>query len=205
PAIVTLWQQKSSLRRNARPMSYLSYFRAAALKGPPDRLVVCRAREQRVSRGKFIRFQRATAGFTTRAFDGYGLRGHLPARPALYVSDPVLVHGLAPLLRASFRPRLTATSLRFAITSRPSRCEEDLHLLAGDHARHTRKGPAVDAGPGTDFSFEVSRSGLQPRAGFLQALNERLRRFRRIVSWFGDDFLGRGTLAIQASVGICVG
>jgi hypothetical protein len=29
--------------------------------------------------------------------------------------------------------------LRFAITSRPSRCEEDLHLLADKHARHTKK------------------------------------------------------------------
>src|SRR6201984_390952 len=29
--------------------------------------------------------------------------------------------------------------LRFAITSRPSRCEEDLHLQAVEHARHTKK------------------------------------------------------------------
>ena len=29
--------------------------------------------------------------------------------------------------------------LRFAITSRPSRCEEDLHLLADKHARHTKQ------------------------------------------------------------------
>jgi hypothetical protein len=46
------------------------------------------------------------------------------------------------LLRASFRPRLAASvisPLRFAITSRPSRCEEDLHLLAVKHARHTKK------------------------------------------------------------------
>src|SRR5438309_7087162 len=55
---------------------------------------------------------------------------------------PVLVHRLASLLRASFRPRLAAgviSPLRFAITSRPSRCEEDLHLQAVDHARHTMK------------------------------------------------------------------
>jgi hypothetical protein len=57
-------------------------------------------------------------------------------------SNPVLVHRLASLLRASFRPRLAASvisPLRFAITSRPSRCEEDFHLLAVKHARHTRK------------------------------------------------------------------
>ena len=33
--------------------------------------------------------------------------------------------------------------LRFAITSRPSRCEEDLHLLADKHARHTIKRASV--------------------------------------------------------------
>jgi hypothetical protein len=42
--------------------------------------------------------------------------------------DPVLVHRLASLLRASFEPRLTTTPLRFAITSPPSGCEEDFHL-----------------------------------------------------------------------------
>jgi hypothetical protein len=55
-----------------------------------------------------------------------------------------IVHRLASLLRASFRPRLAASvisPLRFAITSRPSRCEEDLHLQAVDPARHTQKGP----------------------------------------------------------------
>src|SRR6516162_11665606 len=75
-------------------------------------------------------------------FDGYGLRSHVPARPAPYASDPVLVHRLASLLRASFRPRLAASvisSLRFAITSRASRCEEDFHLQTVEHARHTNK------------------------------------------------------------------
>src|SRR5882672_737765 len=45
-------------------------------------------------------------------------------------------------LRASFRPRLAASlisPLRFAITLRPSRCEEDFHLHAVDHARHTKR------------------------------------------------------------------
>jgi len=39
--------------------------------------------------------------------------------------------------------------LRFAITSRPSRCEEDLHLLAVDPARHTKKrgAPAFTGAP----------------------------------------------------------
>jgi len=34
-----------------------------------------------ISRGKFDRLQRATAGFTTSELDGYGLRNHWPARP----------------------------------------------------------------------------------------------------------------------------
>ena len=54
-----------------------------------------------------------------------------------------LAHAVSgiPVIR---RPRLAASvisPLRFAITSRPSRCEEDLHLLAVEHARHTKKRP----------------------------------------------------------------
>src|SRR5437660_12695270 len=58
----------------------------------------------------------------------------------LPASHPVLVHRLASLLHAFFRPHLTARPLRFAITSPPSGCEEDLHLQAVDHARHTKEG-----------------------------------------------------------------
>src|SRR6266446_9337244 len=46
---------------------------------------------------------------------------------------------LARLLHASFRPRLTATPLRFAITSPSSGCEEDSHLQAIEHARRTNR------------------------------------------------------------------
>ena len=41
------------------------------------------------------------------------------------------------MLRASFRPRLAATPLRFAIPSSLSDWEEDFHLQAVEHARHT--------------------------------------------------------------------
>src|SRR5713226_177804 len=34
-----------------------------------------------ISRGKFDRLRRTTAGFTTSELDGYGLRNQLPARP----------------------------------------------------------------------------------------------------------------------------
>jgi len=74
------------------------------------------------SRDKIDRLRRATAGSTTSALDGYGLRCHWPARPPPYALYPVLVHRLASLLHASFRPRLATTPLRFAITSPPSGC-----------------------------------------------------------------------------------
>src|SRR6266850_2170067 len=57
----------------------------------------------------------------------------------LPASHPVFVHRLASLLHASFRPHLAVRPLRFAITSPPSGCEEDLHLPAVGHARHTKE------------------------------------------------------------------
>src|ERR1700674_1348116 len=94
-----------------------------------------------ISRGKFDRLRCTTAGFTTSELDGYGLRNHWPARPPPQASYPVLVHRLASLLRASFRPRLAASvisPLRFAIPSSPSDWVEGSHLLAVEHAWHTR-------------------------------------------------------------------
>src|SRR5215471_9213419 len=58
-----------------------------------------------------------------------------PGRPRY----PVLVHRAAVLLHASFRPRLTATPLRFANPSPSSDWIEDSHLQAVDHARHTTR------------------------------------------------------------------
>ena len=95
-----------------------------------------------ISRGKFVPLRRATAGFTTSALDGYGLRDPWPARPPPYASYPVLVHRLASLLHASFRPRLAASvisPLRFPNPSPPPGWVDDLHLQAVEHARHTKK------------------------------------------------------------------
>jgi hypothetical protein len=92
-----------------------------------------------ISRGKFDRLPRTPAGFTAPVFDDSGLRSHLPARPAAAASDPVLVHQVAVLLHASFRPHLTMTPLRFANPSPSSGWVEDLHLRAVEHARHTEK------------------------------------------------------------------
>src|SRR5215472_12177562 len=97
------------------------------------------------SRGKFDHLRCTAAGFTTSGLDGYGLRRHLPLRPPPQASYPVLVHRLATLLRASFRPRLAASvisPLRFANPSPPSGWVEDLHLQVVEHARHTKKGHA---------------------------------------------------------------
>src|SRR5712691_12812338 len=64
-----------------------------------------------------------------------------------HASYPVLVHRVAPLLRASFRPRLAAAPLRFANPSPPSGWVEDLHLLAVEHARHTIKRACLEHAP----------------------------------------------------------
>ena len=56
----------------------------------------------------------------------------------LPASYPVLVHQLACLLHASFRPHLAVRPLRFAITSPPSGCEEDFHLQAIEHLPRAR-------------------------------------------------------------------
>jgi hypothetical protein len=53
-----------------------------AIKLPLDSLSRQSDTEQ-ISRGKLSRLPCAVAGSTLRTFDGYGLRGKLPARPAL--------------------------------------------------------------------------------------------------------------------------
>ena len=89
---------------------------------------------------KFDRRPRVPAGSTVPAFDGCGLRGSRPARPAGSASYPISVRQAAGLLHASFRPRLATTPLRFANPSPPSGWIEDLHLQAVEHARHTVDG-----------------------------------------------------------------
>src|SRR6266567_8714707 len=52
---------------------------------------------------------------------------------------PVLVHRLAPLIHASFRPRLATTPLRFSSPSPPPGWAGDSHPLAVEHVRHTNE------------------------------------------------------------------
>jgi hypothetical protein len=74
----------------------------------------------RISRGKFDRFRRTTAGFTRHALDGTGLRLVLQTRPALAPRIRFLVHQPASLPAPSFRRPFTATPLGFGYPSPPS-------------------------------------------------------------------------------------
>src|SRR5262249_32751907 len=87
----------------------------AAVRKPLDSLSPRRDTTQ-TSRGKSRRLPRTAAGFTLRALDGYGLCGQWPAHPALTPLHPVLVHRLALLLHASFRPRPAAATLALRYT-----------------------------------------------------------------------------------------
>src|SRR5437667_11624715 len=59
---------------------------------------------------------------------------------------PVLVHRLAPLIHASFRPRLGTTPLRFSSPSPPPGWAGDFHPQAVEHVRHTNKKTAIARG-----------------------------------------------------------
>jgi hypothetical protein len=60
---------------------------------------------------------------------------------------PVLVHRLAPLIHASFRPRLATTPLRFSSPSPPPGWAGDFHPQAVEHVRHTRRTARVNSCP----------------------------------------------------------
>jgi hypothetical protein len=74
------------------------------------------------------------------------------------------IHRAAALLRASFRPRLATTPLRFANPSPPSGWMEDFHLQAVDHARHTERTPRQGTGqvrhPPREMHPTSTRRGL---------------------------------------------
>src|SRR5271167_3738530 len=89
--------------------------------------------KRQISRGKFDRFPRATAGFTTGSIDGYGFCNHLLARPTPYASDPALVHWLSDPSHDD------ALALRDDFT--PSGCQREFHPRAVEHARYTKKRP----------------------------------------------------------------
>ena len=81
-----------------------------------------------------------------------------PGRPRY----PVLVHRVAALLHASFRPHLATTPLRFANPSPPSGWIEDFHLQAVDHARHTTGPPPALADGGRSSGRRKGAAVIRP-------------------------------------------
>ena len=99
-----------------------------------------------------------------------GFAAFCPLAPCRRPHHPILVHRLASLLHASFTPRLATTPLRFAITSPPSGCEEDFHLQAVKHARHTKENPGL-----APWAAFVRRfAALADRSGGWPALSRHL-------------------------------
>ncbi len=81
---------------------------------------------------------------------------------------PVLVHRLAPLIHASFRPRLATTPLRFSSPSPPPGWAGDLHPLAVEHVRHTNIGAPM-ARRAVKSSSKRTRN--RSASAYLQPLN----------------------------------
>src|SRR5260370_24783247 len=104
-----------------------------------------------ISWGKLSHLPRTVAESTLRIFDGYGLRGTLPACPMLapyirFLSIDSRVCSMLPSDTASRRE-----PLHFANPSPPSGWAEDFHLQPAEHAQHTtnplsREGPAARTG-----------------------------------------------------------
>src|SRR5271169_6661331 len=98
-----------------------------------------RSDAEQISWGKLNRLPCAVAESTLRALDGYGLRGKLPARPALapctrFLSIDSHVCSMLPSDPASRRQPLHH---HWALP--PSGWPEDFHLRAVEHAQHTTK------------------------------------------------------------------
>ena len=71
---------------------------------------------------------------------------------------PVLIHRLAPLIHASFRPRLATKPLRFSSPSPPPGWAGDFHPLAVEHVRHTKWRTGVRPVPATSRQEHVARA-----------------------------------------------
>jgi hypothetical protein len=101
-------------------------------------------------------------------------RDFLPARPAKPASYPISVRRVAISPRASYRPRLAATPLRFTRASPPS----DFHTQDAGHARHTGCEPFGGArGPrtltGAARSSKIPAAGCQSKSGIHRRLKSK--------------------------------
>jgi hypothetical protein len=89
---------------------------------------------QQLSRGKSQPRLRRDAGLTKQPLSRWRTSWwRAPSSRDCHASDPVRVPRPAPSFHASFRPRLTATPLRFACPSPPPSWTEDFHLRALRH------------------------------------------------------------------------
>ena len=75
---------------------------------------------------------------------------------------PVLVHRLAPLIHASFRPRLATTPLRFSSPSPPPGWAGDFHPQAVEHVRHSKEKPRIYRGFDRIIELFLSLARLAP-------------------------------------------
>jgi hypothetical protein len=90
-----------------------------------------------ISQGKFDDLRGAPARSTSLTLIVMDFARTRPLVQSESASYQVLVHQIAVLLHASFRPRLTATPLRFANPSPLSGWVKDFHLQIIKHAWHT--------------------------------------------------------------------
>jgi hypothetical protein len=110
----------------------------SAVRLPLDHLSH-RSDTEQISWGKLSRLLCTVAESTFRTLDGYGLRGTLPARPALI---PYI--GFCPSTRTFARcffrtPPRRGSPRIIARPSPPSGSPEDFHLQAVERAQHTTK------------------------------------------------------------------
>ncbi len=77
---------------------------------------------------------------------------------------PVLVHRLAPLIHASFRPRLATTPLRFSSPSPPPDWAGDFHPQAVEHVRHTKHKARRSPCPHSQHKRQFNLDLLAPTA-----------------------------------------
>ena len=79
---------------------------------------------------------------------------------------PVLVHRLASLIHASFRPRLATTPLRFSSPSPPPGWAGDFHPQAVEHVRHTKQKAALEGCLLRCSAAPYCAAGLRCTGGF---------------------------------------
>src|SRR6516162_6623650 len=83
--------------------------------------------------------RRRSPGVSSIAFDAYGLRDTLPARPMLAPRIRFLSIGSHLCFALPSDPASRRQPLRITNPSPPSGWVEDFHLRAIEHARHTTK------------------------------------------------------------------